>query len=137
MPFQPIVLTLFNDTLVLPEQGQLHDGHGGKVQPPIVIPADLENLELGAYPFVEMVPASEGLIGGDLHATRVTLFGVHDVCGGKFVFHRISPTHHAILCRICILRIPIPSEIRTYGKLREYADNELTVDPLARFQVRC
>ncbi len=49
-----------------------------------------------------------------------TCFALHETCNGFVDLKRISKTHNCILCRACSLRIVIPQEIDTYGKLRQW-----------------
>jgi hypothetical protein len=50
--------------------------------------------------------------------------GRHEGCGPAD-FKPISATHKAIHCRDCGLRVVIPKEIDTYGKLRQYLADKL------------
>lgn len=52
---------------------------------------------------------------------------IHDVCGGWFFIQEISKTHNVLRCHNCGLRIPIPTEIKTYGNLRTWARKRLRV----------
>jgi len=49
---------------------------------------------------------------------------MHEECG-SVDFKSISATHNAIYCRHCGLRVAIPKEIDTYGKLRQYLADKL------------
>ena len=46
--------------------------------------------------------------------------GIHDLCRGWVDAKPISKTHNALCCRRCNLRIVIPSEVNTFGKLRQW-----------------
>lgn len=51
--------------------------------------------------------------------------GIHSVCNGWMDVNEVSPTHSAITCRICRLRVVIPKEIDTWAKLQEYMRTEV------------
>lgn len=50
--------------------------------------------------------------------------GMHEGCNSVDL-KPVSATHNAIYCRHCGLRIVIPKEIDTYGKLRQYMADKL------------
>jgi len=49
-------------------------------------------------------------------------YGVHghNLCGGFVDIFEVSTTHNALHCRRCGLRVVIPKEVDTLGKLQEY-----------------
>jgi len=128
MPFQPIILTREGDTLMLPEQPKLHDECLQEVEVYIRLPTDLDALELGMYPFAEMVANDPELIGGTSSYRESTMWGQHEECGGLLWVPKISKSHRAIVCQNCNLRVPIPIEIKTYGELRAHAKNSLLAE---------
>jgi hypothetical protein len=60
----------------------------------------------------------------ELSIGTVEIIGTHDVCRGNVEIKVVSLTHCVILCRECHLRIPIPREVNTYGKLRAYLEKQ-------------
>lgn len=44
--------------------------------------------------------------------------GHHVVCRGKLFLQPSSPSHNVLICKRCLLRIPLPVSITTYGRLR-------------------
>jgi hypothetical protein len=51
--------------------------------------------------------------------------GVHEFCKGFVDLQEISKTHNAICCRFCHMRIAIPKEVDTFGKLRQWCADEI------------
>lgn len=45
---------------------------------------------------------------------------VHAYCGGWADLKTSSPSHQALLCRKCHLRLPVPTEVTTWGELRKH-----------------
>ena len=91
---------------------------GGKVMEPIVLTQFGEKL----------LQYSLRETSDDTEISRGGCIGVHDICRGFFDLRSVSDTHNIILCRKCNLRIPVPGEINTYGKLREYLAKEEMVE---------
>ena len=50
---------------------------------------------------------------------------VHQSCNGFVDLKEVSETHNALLCRCCGLRIVIPKNIDTYGKLRQWRAEQI------------
>jgi hypothetical protein len=46
--------------------------------------------------------------------------GIHAYCHGWMDARPVSATHHVLVCRSCSLRVVIPREVDTLGKLREH-----------------
>ncbi|MCX6778718.1 MAG: hypothetical protein NTU97_00605 [Candidatus Magasanikbacteria bacterium] len=51
--------------------------------------------------------------------------GVHEYCRGWMDRFRATKTHDALLCRKCYLRVLFPREIKTYGELRKYLQEQI------------
>lgn len=49
--------------------------------------------------------------------------GLHALCYGFIGVRSTSATHKVLCCKGCFLRIPIPREVDTFGKLREHFSN--------------
>jgi hypothetical protein len=54
-----------------------------------------------------------------------TCVGVHAICDGWIDINEVSPTHSALTCRVCKLRVVIPKEVDTWAKLQEYMRTEV------------
>ena len=52
------------------------------------------------------------------------VIGEHNLCGGSIETRIISTSHYALKCYRCGLRIPIPLEVNTYGKLQDYCSQK-------------
>lgn len=46
--------------------------------------------------------------------------GDHEVCGGHVYLLRTSPSHSALLCHRCQLRVPVPVTATSVGLLHEH-----------------
>jgi hypothetical protein len=51
--------------------------------------------------------------------------GVHDICRGFLYVRPVSKTHNVIFCGNCVLRVLIPNEVDTYGKLWQWCAEEI------------
>ncbi len=49
--------------------------------------------------------------------------GVHDLCDGWIDLRQVSKGFNALICRRCHLRVLVPVDIKTYGKLRLYFEH--------------
>ena len=49
------------------------------------------------------------------------VFAFHRVCGGEVFACRTSPTHIAMCCKACYLRVVLPDTVLTLGDLRAWA----------------
>lgn len=45
---------------------------------------------------------------------------IHLVCDGRMNLQTVSPTHRAMHCPKCGLRVIFPKKVGTYGELRKY-----------------
>ena len=52
---------------------------------------------------------------------------IHGYCHGWLDLRRTTETHNALFCRACYLRVALPLEIKTYGELRNYIEEQLLV----------
>lgn len=50
---------------------------------------------------------------------NIGVVGLHMYCNGWMDRTKTSATHDAIVCRQCHLRVTFPTEVRTYGELRQ------------------
>jgi hypothetical protein len=55
------------------------------------------------------------------------IVGIHTTCGAVIFLHPSSKTHNAVRCQLCGLRIPVPVQIDTYGELRQWCEERLSV----------
>jgi hypothetical protein len=55
--------------------------------------------------------------------------GWHAGCGGEISLKPSSPTHSALLCKRCCLRVPLPAEIAHYGTLLDHFDGRYGPPP--------
>lgn len=81
---EPIVLTLFIDTLIQDKECESRTDN-------------------------DKIPLS------DIH-----YIGTHKFCSGLVRAFQTSPGHYSIVCKHCCLRMMVPKEIDTYGKLRQW-----------------
>jgi len=58
--------------------------------------------------------------------TLSSCVGIHKYCGGFMDHKETTETNSVIICRSCLLRILLPSEIKTYGELREYSAQQIS-----------
>lgn len=61
----------------------------------------------------------------DTNAISQELFGVHMICRGTMKCGPATPTHNALWCTKCYLRVPFPRTIGTYGELRVHFEGAL------------
>lgn len=133
MPFRTITLTSAGEALYLPPQSFFFDDFGNRQYPesaPVQHDeAAIAALSLGRYAVQVSVPITVRL--GDprrYQQTRPQMLGEHAVCGGRLKLVCVSNTHRAIFCPECFLRVLIPQEVDTYGKLRKHAEEVLLRD---------
>jgi hypothetical protein len=55
-----------------------------------------------------------------------SVVGVHKKCDSLLFLFPNSETHNVIFCQLCGLRIPLPIEVDTYGKLRQWCEKRLS-----------
>jgi len=51
--------------------------------------------------------------------------GWHDYCGGRIYAIAISYYYNVIVCESCNLRIPVSSQIDTFGRLKKYFEKKV------------
>lgn len=59
------------------------------------------------------------------HNKLESCVGVHDFCGGFVDRRGATPTHDALTCRSCNLRVLFPKEVTTFGELRQAMQSKL------------
>ena len=64
------------------------------------------------------------------------LLGAHAICMGAIQLRLISETHNALCCNHCNLRIEIPTDINTLGKLRQWCAQQIAEKELWEKRLR-
>ena len=64
----------------------------------------------------------------DMKNERVlgTCIACHFMCNGFVDIKEVSPTHNALVCRSCHLRVVVPNTVKTFGDLRQWARSNST-----------
>ena len=126
MAFRPIILTNEGDELTLPEQKALYDEVMMEIPTECLQTADPDTTKIGAYTITTMKASNPEAFGSPTFESKEVIIGVHSECEGRFVFWKTSKTHRVLTCRTCYLRIPLPSDVVTYGDLRKFVTSRLT-----------
>ncbi len=63
--------------------------------------------------------------GDGNNLVNFTYIGKHFLCRGSVEFFAVSTTYNVLQCRQCSLRINVPKEVDTYGKLRKWCAYEI------------
>lgn len=92
---------------------------------PIVLTAYGETLE--AYPQTKKTDPEKYKL--------ISCIGVHSICNGWMDHKEVSPTHVALCCYSCHLRIVIPKEVDTWAKLQEHMERVLDEKKIPRVVV--
>lgn len=121
--FVPIVLTEEGDRLALPAPKPLLNQRAEEVPSQLDLPADLDALPLGEYPFEEMRSNDPESYGASMFRAEGKMLGDHAVCGHRLSLVKISATYRAIACARCALRVLLPMSVVTYGDLRAHLRN--------------
>ena len=73
--------------------------------------------DAGSIPVVVVSEFGETISGTPVEKWNSRIGGFHKKCGASTYVIENSSTHDAIVCKRCLLRIPIPIKVSTYKDL--------------------